>query len=219
MRNELNHIVQKGSYSFFWKGILSQWAPTPFIVDDILYKTAEHYMMAQKAVLFGDCVSFYQIINAPSPADAQALGRKIKPFDERVWLEHAQQIVFDGNMAKFQQNPHALLALRDTFGTILVECCPEDSLWGIGMSVDEPGVEDSANWRGKNWLGNILTKVRNTILLAKKGAESLLDDQHFLGNVCLSYRHDFGLLGAEERDKLMFEAKAWLRAILNNMKG
>jgi len=213
----MKHITQKGQYSFFWKGILSQWAPTPFIVDEILYKTAEHYMMAQKAALFGDCVAFYQIINCPSAAEAQALGRKIKPFDERIWFDNAQQIVFDGNMAKFQQNPHALLALKSTFGTTLVECCPDDSLWGIGMGVDEPGVEDSANWCGKNWLGKILTNVRDRLLLQKKGSYKLLENREFLGNVCLSYRHDFGLLSPEERDKLMFEAKEWLRAALSNI--
>lgn len=213
----MKHIIQKGQYSFFWKGILSQWAPTPFIVDDILYKTAEHYMMAQKAALFGDCVSFYKIIHCPSPAEAQALGRKIKPFDDRVWLENAQRIVYEGNIAKFQQNPHALLALKSTFGTFLVECCPEDSLWGIGMGADEPGVEDKATWRGKNWLGDILTKVRNNLLLSKDGWDNLLEDKEFLSNICLSYRHDFGLLEPEERAKLMFEAKEWLRSVLNNI--
>jgi predicted NAD-dependent protein-ADP-ribosyltransferase YbiA (DUF1768 family) len=47
-------------YCFFWGGPrselvqpqdfgwFSQWAKTPFIVDDVEYYTAEHYMMAQK---------------------------------------------------------------------------------------------------------------------------------------------------------------------------
>ena len=213
----MKHIIKKGQYSFFWKGILSQWAPTPFIVDDILYKTAEHYMMAQKASLFGDCGSFYRIINCPSPVEAQALGRKVQPFDDSVWLANAQDIVFDGNIAKFQQNPHALLVLKSTFGTLLVECCPEDSLWGIGMSADEPGAEDQANWRGKNWLGEILTRVRSTLLLSKTGVEDLLFGKEFLSNVCLSYRHDFGLLSEKEREDTMFEAKEWLMAILKNI--
>ena len=213
----MKYIVKKGQYSFFWMGILSQWAPTPFIVDEILYKTAEHYMIAQKASLFGDCMSFYRIINAPSPAEAQAIGRKIKSFDECIWLDNAKRIVLEGNIAKFKQNPHALLVLKSTFGSRLVECCPEDSLWGIGMSVDEPGVENSANWRGKNWLGEVLMAVRGMLLLSKTGSEDLLSDQEFLSNVCLSYRHDFGFLSHEEREIVMFEAKEWLRAILNNI--
>lgn len=31
-------------------------------------------------------------------------------------------------------------------------------------------------------------------------------------SACLSYRHDFGLMKADERQKLMFTAREWLRA-------
>lgn len=31
-------------------------------------------------------------------------------------------------------------------------------------------------------------------------------------SVCLSYRHDFGLMGADEQRRLMFTAREWLRA-------
>ncbi len=43
-----------------------------------------------------------------------------------------------------------------------------------------------------------------------------LDDK-FKANVCLSYRHDFGLMSKEEQDMFMFEAKEWMRAIINNL--
>lgn len=33
---------------------LSQWWPAPFVVDGVSYATAEHWMMAAKARLFGD---------------------------------------------------------------------------------------------------------------------------------------------------------------------
>ena len=35
-------------------------------------------------------------------------------------------------------------------------------------------------------------------------------------NVCLSYRHDFGLLNQKEQDQLRFELREWIRAIENN---
>ena len=41
-------------------------------------------------------------------------------------------------------------------------------------------------------------------------------DQKFIDNVCLSYRHDFGLMTDKEKDKLIFECKEWMRAIKNN---
>lgn len=36
------------------KGCLSQWWPAAFTVDGVSYPTAEHYMMAAKARLYGD---------------------------------------------------------------------------------------------------------------------------------------------------------------------
>ena len=37
-----------------------------------------------------------------------------------------------------------------------------------------------------------------------------------LWNICLSYRHDFGLLSYREKKNLKLEAKEWARAIYNN---
>ena len=31
-------------------------------------------------------------------------------------------------------------------------------------------------------------------------------------NACISYRHDFGLMTQEQRDKLIFQAREWARA-------
>ena len=36
------------------KGGLSQWWPATFAVDNVMYLSAEHFMMAAKARLFGD---------------------------------------------------------------------------------------------------------------------------------------------------------------------
>lgn len=43
------------------------------------------------------------------------------------------------------------------------------------------------------------------------------NDDKFIGNVCMSYRHDFGLMSDEDRKKLIFEAKEWIRTIINNL--
>lgn len=41
-------------------------------------------------------------------------------------------------------------------------------------------------------------------------------DPKFIDNVCISYRHDFGLLSEDEQNKVRFECKEWMRAIKNN---
>ena len=56
--------------------------------------------------------------------------------------------------------------------------------------------------------------------LAKKlpiyNVSKRFSDPKFIDNVCISYRHDFGLLSEQEKDKVRFECKEWLRAIKNN---
>ena len=42
------------------------------------------------------------------------------------------------------------------------------------------------------------------------------EDEKFIGNVLISYRHDFGLLSEEQQNELRFECKKWMRAIKNN---
>jgi ribA/ribD-fused uncharacterized protein len=74
-------------YIFFWgytnkdnqevgKFVFSQWYYAPFIVDEIEYKTAEHWMMARKAKLFGDNKAFDEIVKADKPGEAKELDGK-----------------------------------------------------------------------------------------------------------------------------------------------
>jgi predicted NAD-dependent protein-ADP-ribosyltransferase YbiA (DUF1768 family) len=59
---------------FFWghtaKGpgvgpwVLSNWFPSPFVIDEVEYPTNEHWMMAEKARLFGDHVALARVLRA-----------------------------------------------------------------------------------------------------------------------------------------------------------
>ena len=69
-------------------GCLSQWWPSPFTVDGARFATAEHYMMWRKSLLFDDSAIAEQILAAPHPHAAKALGRRVAGFDEQVWDEH-----------------------------------------------------------------------------------------------------------------------------------
>lgn len=45
---------------------------------------------------------------------------------------------------------------------------------------------------------------------------SRFNSDTFIDNVCLSYRHDFGLMSEQDKQRLRFECKEWMRAISNN---
>ncbi|PCN46295.1 hypothetical protein B9C88_01950 [Brevibacillus laterosporus] len=158
-------------YLFFWgntprregivdKSCFSQWYPAPFVEDGITYPTAEHYMMAKKAELFGDAAIRDQILQQKHPNQAKALGRRVQAFDEEVWNAHKLEIVQQANLLKFGQHPQLKSYLLQTGNRVLVEASPYDKVWGIGLAQDHPDAERPQHWRGENLLGFALMRVR-----------------------------------------------------------
>ncbi|MGW4364421.1 NADAR family protein [Nocardia takedensis] len=139
---------------------LSQWWPAEFTVEGTTFRTAEHYMMWRKALLFEDPATAEQVVAADHPSRAKALGRKIAGFDEKRWEEHRFEIVTTANTAKFAQHGDLLAYLRGTGDRVLVEASPVDRVWGIGLAADDPAAQDPARWRGLNLLGFALMAAR-----------------------------------------------------------
>ena len=155
----------KEKFTFFWKSDspFSQWYPAVFVIDGVRFNSAEQYMMYRKAMLFGDEEMAQRILSAPSPQTQKALGKNVRHFVESVWEENSREIVYTGNYAKFMQNADLKKALLATAGTTLVEASPYDRIWGVGLAADDPRIRDRKKWRGKNRLGEILTKLREDL--------------------------------------------------------
>lgn len=149
----------------FHSGPFSQWASSNFTDPDtgIVYSNCEQYMMHQKALLMGDVVSATKILQVSNPGSVKALGRKIKPWSEKLWKNHRSHIVYKGNLLKFSQNPQLFDILKKTKGCILAEASPKDTIWGIGLHRSDPRVQDPKLWKGTNLLGQALMKVREKL--------------------------------------------------------
>lgn len=152
-------------HTFFYKtrNPFSNWHPAKFTVDGIEYNCSEQYMMAEKARTFGDEKIREMILASPEPRDQKALGRKVSNFDSEKWSEVAKEVVYTGCYHKFTQNPKLMAKLMETEGTLLVEASPYDTVWGIGLREDDPRRLDSKKWRGTNWLGEVLTRLREDL--------------------------------------------------------
>jgi len=158
-------------FIFFWghraskNGVttscFSQWYNASFVVDGQHYPTAEHFMMAEKAALFGDLDARQQVLQAEDPATAKALGRQVRGFDEATWLENRFSIVVRASHAKFMQNPELQHFLKQTGSCVLVEASPVDKVWGIGLAKDDWKASDPNLWAGLNLLGFALMRVRD----------------------------------------------------------
>jgi ribA/ribD-fused uncharacterized protein len=153
-------ITETIDFVFFWNGWPSQWYPSEFTVGGVRYVCAEQFMMAEKARLFGDEATRKKILGTRSPRDHKALGRKVTPFDEKRWTAACREIVYQGNVAKFEQSPDLLELLLATGDKTLVEASPSDCIWGIGLAADDGRAMDRSAWRGTNWLGEALMRVR-----------------------------------------------------------
>ena len=92
-------------------GFLSQFytvdfdAPSHTEEDKTLrFWCAEQYMMYRKAVLFKDydiAQAIMKKVPKDKPASVKALGRRVKGWDDKIWEEHRESIVEDGNWYKF----------------------------------------------------------------------------------------------------------------------
>lgn len=160
-------------YILFWehtekpdkvtKACLSQWYPCHFEVDGISYCCTEQYMMAQKALLFGDQTVYEKIMASSQPKEIKALGREITGFEQAKWDDQKYPIVLKGNIAKFSQNQSLKDFLLETGDAVLAEASPYDGIWGIRLPMDHPLAKDPASWQGENLLGFVLMEARDIL--------------------------------------------------------
>lgn len=177
-------INESELFTYFWitKSPFSQWhksifSATTFIIEgdaetkekvlqnifplDVQeYSSAEQFMMYHKAMIFLDREIAYQIMQTDDVRKIKNLGRQVKNYDEYVWKYFRSKVVYEGNKAKFTQNESLKEALFATKGTTLVEAAPNDAIWGIGLTEDDPRAKQREMWQGKNLLGEILTQLR-----------------------------------------------------------
>jgi ribA/ribD-fused uncharacterized protein len=174
MKYNIDTIAPESKFLFFWghqpskdgtiiKTCFSQWWLSSFEVEGVTYKTAEHWMMAKKAELFKDQEILETIIKCNSPAEAKKLGRKVRNYDDKIWLANRFEIVKQGNYHKFSQNADLKIFLLNTYDRVLVEASPVDPIWGIGMAGDHKDAFSPKKWKGLNLLGFALMEVRDEL--------------------------------------------------------
>lgn len=136
--------------------------------NTIVYPTAEHYMMYQKAKLFGDDRIAEEVLGGAElhPRTIKTLGRKVKGFDETTWVAERERIVEEGTWLKMTRPAHdgqvnlgeLLLATGDRE---LVEASPYDQVWGVGFRAKD-AERNRERW-GLNLLGKALMAVRERL--------------------------------------------------------
>ncbi|VDM19446.1 unnamed protein product [Wuchereria bancrofti] len=146
------------------------------------YYSTEQYYMYHKALSAGDSETAEQIANERDARKIKMFSRNIKNFERETWNKISSDVMRRGNFAKYTQNPLLRKKLFYTYGSTLVECSPTDLEWGIGLDINEPDALSPSKWRGKNKLGQILTEIREELLLKPEYAQEVSDILSMLEN-------------------------------------
>jgi len=145
--NKIRFYKAHDPYGFF-----SNFYEAPVIIDNILYKTTEHYYQACK--FKKGTVEWTNIVNASTPQEVVKIARALNVPDN--WNDIKYNVMKRAVFNKFYQHEHLAKLLRDTGDSFLVEdtvgTVRPDEWWGNGATGD-----------GRNWLGEILMLVRGTL--------------------------------------------------------
>ncbi len=141
-------------------GYLSNWYPSRFLADEIEFTSMEQFMMYKKAVYFHDQEIAARILGTEDVSYIKELGRLVSGYDEGDWNGVRQLVVYTGLLEKFSQNADLKEQLIATEDAVLAECAVKDRIWGIGLSMKDPGRFDRTKWKGQNLLGYTLMMIR-----------------------------------------------------------
>ena len=130
-------------------GYLANYSNHGFYVNDVFYKTVEHYYQSEK---YSDNEIKQKIINAPTPKEASTIGRDRKNIRKKDFKLIKNDVMYKGIYEKFIQNKSIMYKLIETRNKTIVEKTVDEYYWGIGK--DESG---------DNNIGKILMKVRTDI--------------------------------------------------------
>lgn len=131
-----------------------------FIIKGITFNCVEQLMMFCKAMLFKDLEIAAEILKATEPQAQKMLGRKVKGYNDAVWLANREKYILIGMIQKYAQNPQELKWLMETEDAILVEASERDRTYGVGLNENDPRIENPYEWQGANLCGELTMKAR-----------------------------------------------------------
>jgi ribA/ribD-fused uncharacterized protein len=144
-------------------GWLAPWTPTPFETSAGEFGSAEQHFMHAKAMLFGDHAVADRIMRTASPGQARELGRRVRGFQEEMWIAKRIRLMEEANRDKFCALPELSAYLLSTWPAVLVQASALDTVWGSGLDLDDPFLPRPGEWPGRNLVGFSLMKVREEL--------------------------------------------------------
>jgi predicted NAD-dependent protein-ADP-ribosyltransferase YbiA (DUF1768 family) len=141
-----------------------------FIFNTTKYNCPIQAYEAEKLTMLGHPELRPKILKSRNPRAIRLFGLGVvgqvdNPRD--LWISILKALV--------SQHPHVGDALRQTGTDTLVYADPRDGVSGIGLPVEDPNVTNKAEWKGKNYLGEAWTAVRDSLPPASSSTDATED--------------------------------------------
>ena len=148
------------------QGFLSlSWA-VDLIVGGRSYHSVKQALAGELAMHFKDEANYKKISEAET-ADAVSYSVEDTPGgkdkNQGEWNKKQSELIYSVNRIKFVSYPALAKQLLDTKYAILGAYLPNDTILGIGISINDPKSAIRKNWSGQNELGQALMKLREEI--------------------------------------------------------
>ena len=147
-------------------GFLSLSWPVDLIMTGRRYRSAKQALAGELAMHFKDEANYKKISEAET-ADAVSYSVENTPGgkdkNQGEWNKKQSELIYSVNRVKFTAYPALAKQLLDTKYAILGAYLPNDTILGIGISINDPKATIRKNWSGQNELGQALMKLREEI--------------------------------------------------------
>ena len=130
-------------------GGFSNFSYYPFYLEDICWRTSEHYYQANKFKRNSKIYNSIQQAQTPTEAKKIAYSNDMHYKD---WDKKKILFMHNALLAKFRQNKNLKKELLNTGSAYIIEKAKNDSYWGSGLEMN-----------GKNILGRLLMFIRDEI--------------------------------------------------------
>ena len=149
----------------------------PIHLQGQYYNCNEQFIQSKKAELFGDQLSYDEIMKSDDPRQMKQMGKRIKGYKDAEWKRQSSDIIMECVRNKVYSHKEIQDYLLATGDKIIGEGTP-DPHFGVGIHIGDSRVLNLDEWTGNNIMGKALMETRSEIKLLQGVRDEIQDDSN-----------------------------------------
>jgi ribA/ribD-fused uncharacterized protein len=152
-------------------GFLSLDWPVLLEIAGTQYRSAKHALFGELAKALNDTAMFDRIRKTKDPLTLTYTYTDSPGVVEERWNSKRAELIQKILREKFRQHPELAERLVMTGEAVLAADVMGDTLFGIGLSIDDPKAQKPRKWTGQNLIGKVLEQIRTEQMSRRDRAE------------------------------------------------